>query len=371
MRLDARAAVLALLLVVGAGLGARSMRSADACAVVGPRDVTAMAVDEEAIIIWDAESGVEHFIRRTSFETEASDLGFLVPTPTQPELAEVSGEVFGRLAEVTAAQTRHRYGIDPTPVICLCPPSLSRVRGERGVEVLAVAEVAGYAASVLKAADAGALAAWLGANGYLATPAVEAWLAAYVEQGWVITAFKLAREGGRIESGTVRMSFETDRPFFPYREPEGQSDPEASRNYEERALRLWVIGDGRFHAMTDAERGRDPWTKWRWYDGLAARREIGYAAPLPGLASILDGVAPAGAVSDDDFVTLISDRAWERPSDSDLWLSKPEDQSEHVLTVWHTTWIPGEILAFLIFLVLFWLRRRRRAAAQDAEEVAS
>ena len=63
---------------------------AKGCAAVGRRGEVVRLASESAIIVWDAASKTQHFIRRARFETKARDFGFLVPTPTRQELAEAS-----------------------------------------------------------------------------------------------------------------------------------------------------------------------------------------------------------------------------------------------------------------------------------------
>jgi hypothetical protein len=60
---------------------------ARACAAAPPPGHTVTIEGVEAIILWDAPTGIEQFIRRASFETEAPGFGFIVPTPSVPELA--------------------------------------------------------------------------------------------------------------------------------------------------------------------------------------------------------------------------------------------------------------------------------------------
>ncbi|MCA9654684.1 MAG: hypothetical protein KC501_32515 [Myxococcales bacterium] len=44
---------------------------AHACAPAPPLDQEVIIRGEEAVIVWDAKAGREHFIRRADFETEA------------------------------------------------------------------------------------------------------------------------------------------------------------------------------------------------------------------------------------------------------------------------------------------------------------
>src|SRR4051812_24538493 len=90
----------------------------DACGVAPPRNTPVAIADESAIIIWDSTSQREHFIRRASFKTSAEDFGFLVPTPTQPELSEVDDEAFTTLAKITEPRVETRQASSPGCIGC-------------------------------------------------------------------------------------------------------------------------------------------------------------------------------------------------------------------------------------------------------------
>jgi len=62
---------------------------------------SAINADQSVIILWDAATKTEHFIRKASFKSDADDFGFLVPTPTRPELAESGNDAFPFLTGLT------------------------------------------------------------------------------------------------------------------------------------------------------------------------------------------------------------------------------------------------------------------------------
>ena len=330
---------------------------ADACASVGPEGVRIAVASEEAIIVWDAATRTQHFVRRAQLATEAADVGFLVPTPTLPALAEASADGFDRLAALVKASTVHRYHLDVMPFTCAplllsartAPPD-SRAAGigqPPPVRVLAFARVAGYEASVLEADDPDALAAWLAERGYVAPPTLAAWLQPYVERGWKISAFKYARDqaSGSVPSGTVRISFQTDAPFYPYREPAGQSDG------RDRVTRIYFVGTGRVGTALDAGSPAR--------DSRAARVE--YAAPTSGLAGQLAGVVPDGAVSDEAWMTVLLDTSWGRPSDSELHFPA-SDGPAYYPSETHVVWVPAELWLIalslgVVYAVRVWRRK--------------
>ena len=132
-------------------------------------------LNEAALIIWDQANQIEHFIRRATFQSTAYDFGFLVPTPTRPELAEAKDEIFSQLASLTAAriEVRHVW------------PSFGCVGGAMmadfsasapAVTVLERKRVGDFDATVLTANDSGKLAEWLREHAYAFSPTLEKWL---------------------------------------------------------------------------------------------------------------------------------------------------------------------------------------------------
>jgi hypothetical protein len=128
----------------------------DACAPV-PRPGQHVAIsDESAVIVWDARTQTEHFIRRASFETRAADFGFLVPTPTPPALAESDDALFQQLEQEVAPEVvyQERFaGLDFTP-LSLATLSRGSAVGSMplagGVRVLETTRVGGLDAAVLQ-----------------------------------------------------------------------------------------------------------------------------------------------------------------------------------------------------------------------------
>ena len=205
------------------GLVALSGHRVDGCAIVMPRGkVGAPPIDmkmdtESALIVWDAANRTQHFIRKASFHTSAEHFGFLVPTPTRPELAEAPDAVFTKLAQITAPPPPKRL-----PTFGRAGAGIHPLAAAPTVTVLETKQVAGYDAAILEANDATALNEWLAGHEYQSGPELVHWLIPYIDRSWIITAFKIAKaqpQTAQVGSTAVRMSFQTDQPFFPYREP--------------------------------------------------------------------------------------------------------------------------------------------------------
>src|SRR3954471_17458575 len=84
--------------MIGAYLAAVPVR---ACCPAGPPGQSVVNADQTVVMIWDAATRTQHFIRRASFKSTADDFGFLVPSPSQPELAESGNDAFDYLKKLT------------------------------------------------------------------------------------------------------------------------------------------------------------------------------------------------------------------------------------------------------------------------------
>jgi hypothetical protein len=330
-------------LLVLAGWLAAAPRDASGCAPAPRAGEDVDVADESALIVWDERSRTEHFVRRATFVGSAYDFGFLVPTPSKPDLAAADADLFAELARITEPATEH-HTVSDWSLGCFMAGSEHRTAvGEAapaGVEVLEQKRVGDLDASVLafrgdktqKPEDAAdELLSWLNRNGYAVRPDLTAWLVPYIQNQWVITAFKIAGQpagdapgppkgaerpaGVRVKASAVRMSFKTDRPFFPYREPADQRDADAGKT--PRLLRVYVaakqrmagtLGDG-----TTAWPGR---TVWANAVSDAERTNLLGKAKLPADTS------PARW-----WLTEFEDRSSPRPGTDEVYFTSAADQS--------------------------------------------
>lgn len=329
---------------------------ARACAAAPPEGRTVDVASEEALIVWDAAQHVEHFIRRADFRTDATDFGFLVPTPTQPELAEAPDAVFSRIGDLEVPEVRHenKYRVSlcvsmdmmlmsarsaPTAAMMVAPD----------VTVLASARVAGLDAVVLDARNAEGLDTWLREHGYATRPALMRWVAPYVSRGWKITAFKLAkgaRDERELGTRAVRMSFHADAPFFPYSEPDDQPQRPG------RLLRVHVVSSARTGGRIS---------------GAAWAGTTTFARPLTGPSTLLRGVVPRAAIPERAWLTSMEERSSTRAR-ADLDFAPSADRSEVVpppIVEYDEVWIPIplELIVPAAVVVLLVVRRMRKQRA--------
>jgi hypothetical protein len=324
-----RRRLLAVLLAVPAVALAltESPPPAHGCAPAPPRGGHVDIATETAIIVWDEAAKTQHFVRTASFASTSAEFGFLVPTPTVPELSEASADGFGELSKATAPRTVVEYR-DPefgcgmkrnvTVEVGATPGSAAD-----SVQVLARQRVGAFDAAVLKADDPKALREWLLTNDYDARPELEGWLKVYTANRWVVTAFKVAADvkeppaAGKptslsINGSAVRMSFQTDAPFFPYREPEDQR-----ATARPRWLRVFVLADGRFDGkLGDGSSG---------WPGRAVWANRIDATTFAAVAK--SGKLPDGLTGRDWWLTEFIDESSPRPGTDEVYFVRSPDQS--------------------------------------------
>ena len=264
MKTPSRFPRFAILAAAALAVCAAATNTTRACCALGRIGEPVVNGDQTVLLIWDPKTKTEHFIRKASFKTEGDDFGFLVPTPSRPQLSESGSEGFPHLADITRPRTKPSVGFGCSAT------AVGYAATRSAVTVLERKEVAGFNAAVLSASSAGALTGWLNTNGYHFSPEVEAWAAPYVRDGWVFTALRVAKRSKShadtsVHADALRITFQTERPLFPYREPDSR---EAAKKVgaSARLLRLYFISDARYDGTLD---GTHSWSgKAVWSNAL-------------------------------------------------------------------------------------------------------
>jgi hypothetical protein len=334
---------------------------ARACASFTGREPVPVA-REDALIVWDEAKHEEHFIRSAVFDTKAKSVGFLVPTPSPPTFAEAGDAWTNALKTITAPVVEHHASY--VPIGCTMLPFAFMARSMKagttapaaqldGVRVLAETRVAGMDVAVLDATDAGALSKWLSDHDFEMRDALQRWLAPYVAKKWTINAFRYARPdiasnadvAAPIASRAVRITFKTDAPVYPYREPDD------APSVIGRELHLFVLAPSRISG-TESDLSHAPWP--------AATPFAAKMAPPADVAASLTGLTLPAQLWVNEFV----DQVDKRPA-TDLAFDKIAAADEvrrppTILEDGPTIYIPYELPFVAIFAAWLWRRRRRR-----------
>lgn len=307
------------------------------------------AATENAVVIWDPQKKRQRFIREAVFTNAGSRMGFLVPTPTVPDVRESSPNVFKSLDDAIKpeVQIERRQGIhfqsvgEPTEEGVKSAEPMTGTETE-GYEIARTTTTANYRIDSIRAEDIRGIRTWARRQRFQFDRRAEAWLEKYVRAGWVINAFALRNPNAdRVKLPPVELDFETSRPFFPYREPANPAEPDS------RLFRLFVLGPQTIRA------GLEDRTEWT--------AEVRYRAPLP--AQFQQSVAvPAGTqvTAFDDFTTRRPDsELWFTDSDQPNYVPEPirEFRDERII-IPSMVWVPT--LAGILLVGAFAATRRRR-----------
>jgi hypothetical protein len=357
---------------LGALLAALGATAAEACAPAPMLNRPAVNADQAVIMIWDAQRQTQHFIRQASFKSAGADLGFLVPTPTQPELEEAGDAAFATLARLTAPEVRTVWQ-PRLPLGCgaTCGSAPGLCGAADTVRVLEEKRVAGLNAVVLEAGSATALVGWLERNGYAYSPEIAAWAEPYIREGWKITALKVAKDAANKDSQSVaasalRISFHTSRPLFPYREPDMRAFA-ADLKATKRVLRIYFLAESRYEGGLAAE---TPWTgKVVWAGKVSAKDR----------AELLDQLHLPRATGPDDWHLTEFEDLWPyRPAPADVYFRPSADQGKvrrppTVRYVKAST--PADVTVFALAAALIvpaaWRRRVKAAGRASAGSPAA
>lgn len=302
------------------------------CAIAPPAGGWAATYAETAVLIWDADAGVEHFIRSAAFTGTSADFGFLVPTPGRPDLGDAPWQNTGRLEAATAPRTEVRrrlgeFGCGSPKKTGSVPPRAA-APAPAPVQVVERKRVGGFDAAVLKATDADALRGWLGRNGYASRPELRDWLGDYVDDGWHLTAFKVANDlaGGRAVGSLhpVRLSFPTPQPVYPYKEPADAAKPDTAGQLPPRLLRLFVLAPARMESVAGLGRGGP--TAWQLRTVWAGPIDRGTFEAV-GTANGLPADAVAKLAGRPWVLTEFEDTSSPRTGGTDLSFRPSADQS--------------------------------------------
>jgi hypothetical protein len=281
--------------VVVAGVGLLAFagpQRADACGGFFVAKVAALPSlqVEQVLIVHDPVKEQEHFIRQITFRDSNEHFGFVVPVPSLPTVAKVTGDPFVKLE-----QSFPMSGWPPPPgSIGGMGHGAGKGAGQGfgsggSVNVLSTQKVGSFTAFVLEASDGKAMKKWLDDNGLVTTPASEAWLQHYTEIEFLFVAFRFEppkddpkpaatgkNEGiglgavgtgytpSRVRSETVRISFATPLPFYPYLEP---THPDKIVAEQQRVLAVWLISQSASRPIAAVREGDEYAWKKPWKEG--------------------------------------------------------------------------------------------------------
>jgi hypothetical protein len=200
------------------------------------RTVPSLSV-EQTLIVFDPEQELEHFVRQIAIREPSPGFGVVVPVPEQPSVAKVDASPFAKLARAfpVAAPTKSSGRLAASAFGGTADPKPA------AVEVISRQAVGSFTAFVLAASDSRALQKWLTDNQLVVPPQAADWFAHYVKLDFYFVALRYetqATDAGRraTRAETIRITFKSALPFYPYREPALEPGPSSARE-----LAVWLV----------------------------------------------------------------------------------------------------------------------------------
>ncbi|MEA2088595.1 MAG: DUF2330 domain-containing protein [Patescibacteria group bacterium] len=168
-------------------------------------------------IVW-YENGIEKLILSTSFQGDADDFSWIIPTPNRPKVTKSSDELFTSLDELTRVELDY--------------DNIRPMSGSFGMEkvlrnqvrIIETKKIEYYDVTVLTSEDKDALARWLNKNGYQFPSKQSYILDSYIKNRWYFTAVKI--DASKIYPGIknqlkdghiipLQLSFKTNKAVYP------------------------------------------------------------------------------------------------------------------------------------------------------------
>ena len=168
-------------------------------------------------IVW-YEDGTEKLILSTSFQGDADDFSWIIPTPNRPKITKSSDELFTSLDELT------RVELDYDGVRPMSGFGGMEKATRNQVHIIETKKIEYYDVTVLTADDKNALAKWLNKNGYQFPSKQSYILDSYIKNRWYFTAVKI--DASKIYPGIknqlkdghiipLQLTFKTNKAVYP------------------------------------------------------------------------------------------------------------------------------------------------------------
>ncbi|MDD5731672.1 MAG: DUF2330 domain-containing protein [Patescibacteria group bacterium] len=171
--------------------------------------------DQKGVIVF--ENNTETLILSTSFQGDAKDFAWIVPTPSKPQVDKGPDNIFEALSNLTNV-SENGGGI-----IYSQPLGLGSAEIAPRVNVIEQKKIGIYNIAVLEANDQNALYDWLQQNGYNYPAYGKTILDDYIRNNWYFTAVKinpenLAQAETELSSGTItplKLIFSSTKIVYP------------------------------------------------------------------------------------------------------------------------------------------------------------
>ena len=184
--------------------------------VFPPPDKWIYETEQNAAIIY--EDNTETLVLQTSFQGDAKDFAYIIPTPKKPEVTKISEDIFDNLLDLTIFQNTN------IAVPLAQEGGFGTDTASKEVNVVEEKEVGLYDVKILSATDADALYDWLKDNNFSYPENKKYILDDYIQNEWFFTTAKISTESITSDIETklhrgkltpLKLVFQTENIVFP------------------------------------------------------------------------------------------------------------------------------------------------------------
>ena len=227
-----------------------------------------LSAQQETALV-DLDGRTESITLSVLARSAADEAAFLMPVPSRARFEVADADLFAELDEIS------KPDVVVEEVVVDGEGSGGAAGPGAGATVVDHVEIGPFEVAQLAGDDATAVTTWLADNGFTMPADLSGPLSAYLSDGWLVVAVRLAPSTGSLEDGLppMRVSFETDTPVYPMRL--------SATADTSQPLRLYVLADHRVDISNPAPGGGDPELTF------AGRVEPGPAHPV--LSSAMSG----------------------------------------------------------------------------------
>lgn len=360
-----RAAMVAAVLAAGF----RPAADARGSGVAAAKDAKPETDTETAVVVWDAASKTETLVLSASLPAGGV---LLVPTPAAPKVVPGDQAAVDALSKLTAPRTvvqtktvTPEFGWPRLDFggMGSAPPAV-----DAGAKTAAPPPPPAPEVVTVPLGEPDKVAEWMKKGGYEDRPALKDWLKGYADKKWTVTAIKPADPTTGMVPPT-KLTFVTDKPVFPYREPAEAAGADAAAN-KTRTLRVFVVSDGRADGTVGDTAAWPAKTVFaNKLDAAATAAKLDAAAAG---AVAKDAKAPAGGW----WVTEFEDSSAPRPATDDIAFKAAADQKPvertpnevYLVTEMPPAWAVNAagLVGLVVLAVVLIARRGKRKAAPVA-----
>lgn len=319
--------------------------------VAGPGHRTTVN-QEVALLTGDGATETVHM--QLSMQSDAQDLGLLVPTPAPATVARGDADIFSNLTDITRprpVENFHLFG--PTVLFDSDSDSASGTQAGApgagaGVQAISTVDLGPMEATNLRADDPAALESWLAAHHYQMSEGLAAQVKPYVDEQWAFVAVRLTQQGKQLrgELPPLVMTFASEQLVYPMRMSRAADHSESVLTY--------VLGEHRVQRVDPTADAGD-------------RAEIAFAGTVPADEIHSDGLRKLLAAA--PYVTAVDQYLAEPSTEiaSDFIFNRAAtDEAFHSTYTVDTYGIPIDIAIIGLLLLVgvialgWWFFRRRR-----------